>query len=367
MKNEMTANLSAEQREELQYQILQHYLIKGLSTQQIADEMNKRYGIGMTREQVYPAFRKAARDGTLLIVPPRHQALAKQLERGFPNHGNIQVVNATGGLATQTVPERGADCVLQLIKDLGQKRPGRSVHLGLGVGRSTMLLARRLGKLMRQDPEVPRLCIHALSTAYSFQSPFANPDAFSGYFSDIFHGQVDWVGLYCEPILHHEDYDKVVQQHKIVRQAFERAADIDIVVTSLASSDDPHGYLRQYLQDFDAPPSLEALNEMGWRGDVQLRPYSDRGPLPMDRGMKPVTLFELDNLRALSHAEDKHVVLLCSPCGSCASSKTEAMVPLMSEEALHIWNHLVIDADTASKLVALGEPRPRPATDGTAG
>jgi len=347
----MNADLTPEQKEELQYQILQHYLVKELSTQEIATEMKRLYGVAMTREQVYPAFRRAAKEGMLLIVPPRHQALGKELERVFPNKGDIHVVNAKERQATATVPETGADCVLRLIKELGVKRGGDTVHLGLGVGRSTMLLAQRLGKLMRQDPDVPKLCIHALSTAYSFQWPFANPDAFSGYFSDIFHGQIDWVGLYCEPILHHEHYDEVVRDHKIVSQAFEKAADIDIVVTSLASSEDQHGYLRQYLEDFDDPAALAALNERGWRGDVQLRPYSDRGPLRLDRGMRPVTLFELEELRELAQQEDKHVVLLCSPCGSCPKYKTEAMLPLLTEEALHVWNHLVIDAESASRLL----------------
>ncbi len=342
-------SLTPQQQEAVFFQTVERFL-REPSARKVADSISKDFHVQMTREQVYPALRKAVRRNWLHVSLPRERALEEMLGV-FPNNGDVHVVNAQGDRAPVNVSELGAEVVLSLIKELGRKRDGEAVHLGLGVGPATMRVARHLGSLLRYDTDVPKLSVHALSTAYSIWDPLETPIAYFAYFKEAFQGSVEFVGLFSEPMVDASRYDTVVTQHPIVRDAFERAHEIDIVVTSLASTTGhQHGFLSQYLEQFDRD-SFDALAEEGWLGDIQLRPYSGEGPIPIESGMKPVTLFELSDLVELAATPDKHVVLLCAPCGHCQASKAPGLLPLLSEPSLRLWNHLVVDRGTAREIV----------------
>jgi DNA-binding transcriptional regulator LsrR (DeoR family) len=169
------------------------------------------------------------------------------------------------------------------------------------------------------------------------------------YLRDALGDTVKFTGLFAAPLLDANRYDELKSQ-KLATKAFAESNAIDIVVTSLASSEDEHGYLYRYLDNYDGRDALDRLAGRGWLGDLQLRPYDENGSLAITEGAKPVTLFELEDLVALAHKPAKHVVLLCSPCGHCNKPKTRALLPLMRQSNLHAWNHLVLDAGTAREL-----------------
>lgn len=333
----------------LLFEIVERFLRNPNSTEKIARDLNRIFGSSLTREAIYPALRKAVRHKLLWLSPPSDKVLRGQLA-ARRNQGEITVVNTIGPLATEGVPCAAASLVLDLIKQLGKERGGGPVHIGLGIGWSTMRFSKLLGALVRDDTKAPPLAIHALATAYSFWSPLETPVASFAYFADAYRPVQGFYGLFALPYVSCSEYERHLEV-EIVKQAFERRDEVDIVVTSLAGVDTcPHGYLRKYLHEYSSS-SIPALGKRGWKGDVQLRPYSDGGPLSFDPDMaKPVTLFELEDLVRLVE-RGKYVVLLCGPCGRCFRSKASALAPLLDQPALKVWSHLVVDYGTAFHLI----------------
>ena len=322
-------------------------LMWGHTVPTIIDQIQEITGRRLNRNLVYRLARYAWITGQLVSFPPRHHVLAREMA-AHSNLGDIQVVPDRGGLVSSPVAEAGAQMVHDLIQDLASKRPG-PVHIGFGIGQSTRRLAEILARMVYADRKSPPLVVHSLTTGHSVWDPTETPISFFGYFARNGFPDTEFVGLFAEPLVPVENYESALRS-KIVQQAFERRDEIDIIISSLASAEDVHGHLYQYLARFVDPEAPERLLERGWVGDLMLRPYDAKGPMEITEGMKPITLFEIEDLVTLAHQPDKHVVLLCSPCGKCGRLKTDALAPMLTSPALHIWNHLLVDEATAGAV-----------------
>jgi len=226
----------------------------------------------------------------------------------------------------------------------------------LGAGFATMMLAQRMAARIYSDINCPRLVLHALSAGgFLVSEPHKAPTSYVSYFEGALP-KVEYVALYAETVVNaDEDYARV-KQNPGVRRSFDRRHEIDIVVTSLADARHEHGLLVRFLTSLIEEGVLESgvLERMlaaGWKGDVQFRPYTARGPLIEECPVRAVTLFELPELVALSRQPNKYVVLLGGPCAECGASKKEALLPLLSEPNLRLWTHLVTDVQTAKELL----------------
>jgi len=337
----------------------------------IANWLNQEFHRSdMTRERVYPLFWEAARRGFLFLQPPRELELAKRIatryevERYARDPDAIQVVNARGPDSLHHVATAGAEVVLSLIKRLEKKKreEGRSdlrVHIGLGGGATVMMVAERLASRIRSDLDCPKLVLHALSTGgFLVDQPKEAPVTYFSYFHDVLY-EPEYVGLFSATVVPSGQYEQVTASPG-VRESFDRANEIDIVITSFASAEDRHGLLKRYLQHLIEKRELseEALSEMealGWVGDVQFRPYTAHGPMNEGCPVRAVTLFELSDLVERAKRPDKYVVLLAGPCHGCSHTKTKALVPLLRQPNLRLWTHLVSDLMTAHELVKAGE------------
>ena len=322
--------------------------LQSVPAQKIADHILQVYKIEISREMVYPIAGQAAQRKFMFVTPPRHMALSNHLAT-FPNRGLVDVVQGRGPAVNDYVTRTAAALVLKLIKEIGQGRPGKAVHLGIGIGHTTMHFVHWLTALMRSDPSIPALVVHALSTAYSSWDPLETPLASFSAFSDALR-DVKFVGLFAQPWVDAKEYGKL-KKHDIIREAFDRAHEIDIVVTSLGASDHEHGYLSNYVHKFGPKGAVERLKKEDWVGDVQLRPYSASGPIRIESGLKPVTLFELVDLVNMVQC-GKKVVLMCGPCGRCEKRKVKALLPLLQQPSLKLWSHLVVDMETAEDVIA---------------
>ena len=96
------------------------------------------------------------------------------------------------------------------------------------------------------------------------------------------------------------------------------------------------------------------LRRSGWIGDVIYRPYSGTEPIVTREGIRAVSLFELEDLIALVHKPNKHVVLVAGPCGICNETKGAALLPLLREAGLKLWTHVLMDLTTAQSLLPQG-------------
>lgn len=322
--------------------------LAGKKNAEIIEAVYDRVGITITRQNVYDVVRKAVERQMLFISPPRDMALEAEINK-FENKGRVEVVD-NRGCSSGYVHNVGAEVVYDLIKAYSQE--GRTeVHIGLGIGYSTLNLAHGLAAHVRADRKLPKLVIHALSTSHTVGDPLEAPNSFFQLFTGA-ACEVEFVGLYAEAIVKCDDYEHTLGG-PIAEEAFRRRDEIDIVVTSLGSSQDRAGYMYQYAERFGDGASIAELQERNWQGDVQLRPFSANGPIELEHGYKPVTLFELSDLVKLARKPTRHVVLLGGrgrPYGNGATSKVSALLPLLSEPSLHVWDHIVIDYATAEEL-----------------
>lgn len=322
----------------------------------------------ITREKIYPLFWEACQRGFLLLQAPTEKNLKKHLEEHYSledHPGEITVVNVGGESAAKHVTSKAADLIIDLIdrvwKEKKKKYPKDSekqaVHLGMGAGYAAMLVAKRLAQKIQAGEDIPQLVLHAISSGgFLPNEPHKAPSTYFTYF-DPSLTTIKYVALFSATVVDREGYE-TLKNNPGVRYSFEQKDEIDIVVTSLAAAKHKHGLLVQYLmhlveQDLIAPDVLENMRKAGWIGDVQFRPYSVDGPLPDVCPVRAVTLFELEELVKMAKDKNngKYVVLVAGPCGECGASKKEALQPLIANQDLRLWTHLVTDARTARELL----------------
>ena len=340
----------------------------------VAEWLKEYYGRDdLTRERIYPLFWEAVRRNFLFLQAPRERRLAERLAEQYhlastEDDSGIHVVNANAQDAARHVTSATADLVLDLVDRVIERRkaeakPGDappSVHIGMGAGFATMMVAKRLAERVRSDLDCPPLVLHALSAGgFLVNEPQKAPITYFSYFEDTFP-KVEYVALFTETVVSlKEDYERV-KRGPGVRRSFERRSEIDIIVTSLAAANHEHGLLVKFLTHLIEEGVLKAdvLEQMyaaGWKGDVQFRPYTDTGPLIEECPVRAVTLFELDEMVELARTDGKYVVLLAGPCGECGNPKVEALRPLVANPDLRLWTHLVTDVQTAQALAAIAD------------
>jgi len=320
----------------------------------------------LTREKVYPLFWEASRRGFLLLQAPPEKQLADRVREKFglqPHNGQLTVVNVRGESAALHVTSRAADLIVDLIERVSREKnaklpkgsPPASVHLGMGAGFAAMLVAKRLAQKVNTDGDCPPLVLHSLTGGgFLVNEPQKSPTTYMSYFDQTV-AKVSYVALFTETVVDNSDYER----HKMnpgIRLPFERRDEIDIVVTSLAAADHEHGLLGSYLSHLAEQKLLDKnlrqeMRDAGWVGDVQFRPYSADGPLENVCPVRAVTLFELDELVKLAKSGNKYVVLVAGPCGECGTPKAQALKPLLANDKLRLWSHLVTDAGTATELL----------------
>ena len=335
----------------------------------VADWLQKTKGrTDLTREKIYPMFWEACHRGFLLLQPPPEHHLRKKLENHFAlykHSGEVTVVNVNGETAAQHVTSVAADQIVELIERVWKEKKEQypddpekqTVHLGMGAGFATMLVARRLAFKVRAGTEVPPIVLHAISSGgFMPHEPHKSPSTYFSYFDPALMN-VKFVALFSATVVSSSDYENQ-KANPAIRYSFEQRKEIDIVVTSLASADHEHGLLGQYLthlvdQRLISRSVLTRMYDAGWIGDVQFRPYSVNGPLPENVcPVRAVTLFELDELVEIAKSRTgKYIVLVAGPCGECGATKKNALRPLLANENLRLWTHLIVDAKTAKDLL----------------
>lgn len=353
-------------RPHLLYEVCERFL-KGEKVQAIADHLNhelktKDTPEEITREQVYRLL-DVARDARYFwLRPPLEEHLRQRLADRYRLDGRrIAVVPVRGTFTLNQVALEAAWLTLDLIKDVaGHKASeaprGRApdpVHLGLGAGFSTRAVVQHLVGLLRTEERCPALAIHALSAGFPGEQPSVAPVAFFGLFDTLDLG-VRYVGLFAPPMVRTRDYP-AIKEDPGIKEAFDAASQIDIVISSLASAADEHGTLNAYLRQ--APRDAALLRRAGWIGDLHYRPYSSTDPLLVNTERRAVTLFELADLAALASAPHRHVVVLSAPCGRCGRTREDAVRPLLEAPALRVWTKLILDVTTAERLLVDGDRR----------
>ena len=336
----------------------------------VADWLAKERGRpDLNREKIYPLVWEALRRNYLLLHPPVEKDMREALieKYGLREHlescdGNVTITNVVGSTASKHVNSTAADIIIELIDKINRDKKNRAisrgedpnevrVHLGVGAGYAAMEVAKRLAA--RASAELPKLTLHAI-TPGGFYIAEQQKDT-STYFSYFVDQSIDveCVGFFATPVVMGTSLDSL-KTNPSLRSCFERRDEIDVVLTSLASSSDPHGLLKQYFaylhnQGFLEEDVLATLESQGWVGDLLFQPYSSKQAI-YPQTTRAVALFDFNELVEFSRRPGKYVVLSGGPCGDCGAPKTEALRPLLTEPSLRAWTHLALDREAAKQL-----------------
>jgi DNA-binding transcriptional regulator LsrR (DeoR family) len=327
--------------------------LNGESRAETARWLSVLLGRKFSREAVYPQISRAMRLGYIRLDPPPHLHLQQRIADHFHQaRKEIHVIDAYGAAVRELVADAAARHVVKLIDEVGPTK--KRVCIGLGGGGTVDRVAHSLAKALRKRFDLPPLALHALTPGFDVFRPRTAPVSALGYFAGI-DTDIEYVGLFAPAVVPARAYVEVTSRRGIV-ESFEKACEIDIVITSCACASDEHGELNRFMQlasHDDGDQTEEDLRAAGWAADVTYRPYSETGPIQLDHGFRGVTLFELEDLvRLVRDEKNKHVVLVAAPCGQCHKTKAEALLPLLTQrETLKLWNHLFVDTKTAMELL----------------
>ena len=323
--------------------------VRGEKTPAIRDAVNAEFERlhqtrRISREQVYPLLDEGRERGYFAFTPPERFGLQTRVANAFDVAANrVHVANSR---SIDSVAATAATLLVELIVDLGKKH--ERVHVGLGGGYTTRLVASHLANQLRAIADLPKLTLHALSTGFDAKTPHTAPVTFFAFFEGV-ASDIEYIGLFAPPVVKTDEYPSVIA-YRGVKVSFDARKSLHLVVTSLGSNLHGHGDFYEFMEQ-GKKRGLTVLEKAGWVGDVQYRPYSATGPITEDTDIRAVTLLELEELVAMARRRDKHVVVVAGPCGRCGATRTAAVKPLFLEPKLRLWSHFVMDMTTADELL----------------
>jgi DNA-binding transcriptional regulator LsrR (DeoR family) len=315
----------------------------GMPTSQVRQVMKERYGPAgsISREDTYNYLNRAAHLGWFSYSPPSHREHSQRL---LDEHSWLQDAHVIHTATAVDVAKAGARMVYDLLKG----DPRDEVHIGLAGGFMVRRVVEELAKLLcnaqKKDDIPARLVFRSLGGESDSEKPAADPTTFFTFFEDQpdLRTKVHFVGFRGPPIAR-PDHADMLRTLPGMREPFDEAEEIDIVLTSGALWTDRHSVLRQLLDvDRDAVARLE---QTGCVGDLMRRPIGPGGPLDAGTPVQPFTLFDLADLARMVR-QGKHVVFTLGPCARCRIPKGELLEAVLACDP-PVVTHLVTDSGTA--------------------
>jgi len=326
------------------------YFCRGMPVAEIIDEVRQKLKITLKREEPYRLIAFAAQRGWLRFQAPFAHELAAQIQERFPRLADVRVVR-TG--VSDDISYNVAAMLLKEVCGLSRSRSSKSeVHIGFAGGVALRKSARIFSEMLKEPrADLPRkIVFHAMVAGFNMQDPSTDPNGFFTYFASepALQVKTSFLGLLAPGIVKTSEIDKL-RSIEYIRDAYERAREIDIIITSAGGHwQEGHSGLRN-LYSLWAPQSLEQLNKAGCIGDMMWRPLGRDGPLSIRTDMRTVTLLELGELPDFIK-QGKKVVLLLGPCGDCGGSKEEVLSAIVNYRQPLI-THLVADSRSARALL----------------
>lgn len=318
--------------------IASYFCSHGLGATAIQKVLKEKHSISMTREAVYNHVRDAAADGWIRFHPPPDIALQLWLrEEAYPWLQDASVVQTT---RFDDVAQRGAKMLLELLQ---QRYSGKEVHVGFSGGTALRTLARRFAELLR-DPAhgLPsKIVFHALVAGFDVSDPTTDPNAFFTYFVEdpAIEVKTAFVAL-NSPAMATPDIEEKLRNLPAIGEAYERAREIDIIVTSTSGWKDDHSMLRNYMDVAGEPVGM--LGNEGCIGDMLWQPIGPKGPFELQMNMRAMTVMKLSDVS--DHvANGGQVLLVAGPCASCHTPKTDVVDAILGQEK-RLVTHLAVDS-----------------------
>lgn len=330
----------------LVFRVAQLFL-EGRTAEDVAAEVNQEFAPQppLSRTSVFGLLRRAFERGMVQLVAPAEKTLSRQLEERYElERGCLHVVPATQN-STQLVSSVAASRAGVIIRQL-MARGKKVVGLGFGAGAATKEFCEYLAADLQANPLPHKLKLIAISAGSSPNQPGLAPNSFFHFFDTTWVEQS--IGLFAEPLVTNAQFN-AMKGNPWIKAAFAAKPDIDILITSMGSVEDPHDKLRQFFEE--CGESVAELRERGWIANLQYRPFGRSGVVaegPQDK--RAVTLFELSELQDFVTRKDKHLLLMARLCRRCGLTKAGALQPLLRKE-FRLFTELFIDTPTAAQLL----------------
>jgi DNA-binding transcriptional regulator LsrR (DeoR family) len=316
---------------------------KGLRVSQILASLKREHGIDLTREQPYEILRWAAENGRLQYLAPLESELSHRILEGHSWLKRVRVVRSAE-------PNDVALQAAYLLAEIIRKWKSPELHVGFAGGGLLAETVHLLTGFLRTPEAMPvkRLIVHALVAAAD--DPRWNPNSFLQWFlSPDLPFETTFVGLPAPALVSCATL-QTLRHLEGVAEAFGRAHEIDIVVTSAGAHWDKGCSALRGLYE-QRPEDLRALKEAGCIGDILWQPINSSGQIELGDGVRAVTVLDLPALRRLVEV-GKHVVLVLAPCGSCRGPKDDILGAVLRWEGA--ITDLVVDSRTAVEFYRAG-------------
>jgi DNA-binding transcriptional regulator LsrR (DeoR family) len=201
-----------------------------------------------------------------------------------------------------------------LLLELTQKWDKPELHLGVAGGELMAETVRAWAGFLKQSTnlKIERLFVHALVAAS--YDPRRSPNGFVQWLLEYaLPFKTEFVGLPTPAFISSPSALAALRQMEGVRDAFDQAPSLDIVVTSAGAhwKRGCSGLNCKYREV--APLAVRALEDAECIGDVLWQPFGAGGPITADVGVRAVTLLNLAELPSLVSA-GKRVLLVLAPC-----------------------------------------------------
>lgn len=335
-------------RYEEQVALVCKYFCLGHTPSDIRAILESSHGIVLKREEPWQMVGHAASRGLIRFVAPHERELEEMIRERY---GGLSVTVAQTGVA-EDVSFHVARTLLDLVRARVVQSTVEEVHIGFAGGSSLRATARILAELLSHPPfdHLPkRLVFHAMVAGFNVQDPRPDPNAFFTYLASGAGLPLEtrFVALLAPGIVQTRMMAEL-KEIPDIREAYERANQIDIIVTS-AGGHWREGHSALYdLYQRRSRQSLDALNAAGCIGDMMWRPIGPAGPIDVETEVRAMTLMEPAGLPAFIR-QGKQVVLLIGPCGECRGPKSEVLRAILNQPQRMI-THLVADSRSARGL-----------------
>ena len=317
----------------------------GATNKEILRAVRKKFSKAkLKREDPNWIIRWAAKEGWLRFRPPYHHEYRQQIRDLY----SLQEVEVISSSEVNVVAWESARMLLHMLRSVGKE----TVHVGVAGGHTVRALMHALAEQMVAPvSDMPRVVhFHALAAGFDPDEPSTNPNAFVTFFDGKFiTTQIRFTGLSAPAMVEPATYERLKEHFPDIRDAFEAAKKLDIVVTS-GSTWHVDGILCKRMKAEDQ----KTLEAEGVIGDLLWRPISKRGPIEAETD-RAFTLVELQQLQQFAR-EGKKVLVALAPCGLCGELKGTLLQCILEHK---IVTHVVVDARSAGQMLGavLGNDR----------
>ena len=323
--------------------------MKGLTVKEMQNEMVERYGKAgeMNREQPYRILREAGRRGFFRFIPPPDHTIERRISDHFLWLKRINVVRTVVPL---DVARETAEMLMRLVQECYRNEPDKNeVHIGFAAGLSMREVAKSFAHMLTYPvPGLPEtLVFHAMLSGYDPGNPTTDPNNFFTFFihPPTLQFRTKFVGFRAPAIVETESIPEFTRINEI-RNAYEAANDLDIIVTSGADWDDEHSSLLRCMERSSS--TVETLRGEGTVGDMLWRPLGATAPVTTPTSVRALTTIELTDLPKFIQ-RGKHVLLMLGPCAQCDHHKGRILRTIFAQKE-HIVTHVVVDSRTGGYL-----------------